>query len=82
MCDEIITDIDGVSTNVTNTIPTNVANTISTNITNTMSTNDDGKKVRDKTDCYILSTVLLVIILLYIIVTICCHRSKQNVLAH
>ena len=63
--------IDIVSTKMTNTIATS-----------TVSINSDGKKVRYKTDCYILHTVLLVIILPLIITIICYHyvkrRSKQK----
>ena len=62
---------------MTNTIPTNKTNSISTNATSTMTINSD-----DKTDCYILHTVLLVIILLFIIAIISCHytnyRSKEK----
>ena len=55
MCDEIISVMDVVSTKMTNTIATNVMSTSSINC--------QSKKVRYKTDCYILHTVLLVIIL-------------------
>ena len=41
-----------------NTMPIDMTNTISTNV----SPNYDGKKARYETDCYILHTVLLVII--------------------
>ena len=51
-CDEIVTVMEIVSTEKTNTIATNV--------TSTASINCHTKKVRD---CYILNTVLLVIIL-------------------
>ena len=51
---EIISAADIVSINVTNTI--------SANVMSTMSTNSDGKNVSYKIDCYILLTVLLVII--------------------
>ena len=50
--------MDVVSTNVTNTVSKNV------------STNPGDKKVRYTMDCYILHTVLLVIILLFIIAII------------
>ena len=67
---EIISVMDIVSTKMTNTTATN------------MSKNSDDKKVRYKTDCYILHTVLLAIILLLIIVIICYqyakHRSKEK----
>ena len=58
-CDEIKSVMDAVSTKMTNTI--------ATNITSTASKNCHSKKVRD---CYILHTVLLVIILLLIITII------------
>ena len=51
--------MDIVSTNMTNTIPKNMTNTISPNV----STNSDDKEVKYQMDCYILYTVLLVIIL-------------------
>ena len=63
-------------------ISANVVNTISANA----STNSDGKKVRDRMDCYILHKVLLVIILLFIIAIICYHygkhRSKLKIYCH
>ena len=63
-------------------VPRNVANTILANVTSTMLTNSDDKKVRYKIDYYIMHTVLLVIILLFIIAIICYHygkhRSKQK----
>ena len=61
-CDEIITIKDIVSTKKTNTIEANV--------TSTASINCHSKKVRD---CYVLHTVLLVIILLLIVTIICYH---------
>ena len=55
-----------------------MTNTIVTNV----SIDSDDKKVRYKIDCYVLHTVLLVIILLLIITIICYnyakHRSKQK----
>ena len=51
-CDEIISVMDIVSTNMTNTIATN------------MTKNCHSKKEKYKFDCYILHTVLLAIILL------------------
>ena len=69
-CYEFIHVMDIVSTKVTNTIATNV------------SIHSDSKKVRYKLDCYIVHTVLLVIILLLIVFIICYlyakHRSKQS----
>ena len=63
----------------------NVMDILSTKMTNTVtinvSTNSDGKKVRYKMDCYILHTVLLVIMLSLIITIICYHHSKlKNIL--
>ena len=63
-CDEIITIMDIVSTKKTNTIEANV--------TSTASINCHSKKVRD---CYVLHTVLLVIILLLIVTIICYHLA-------
>ena len=62
VCDEVIHVIDIVSTNVTSTI----------------SINSEDKKVRYKMDCYILHTVLLVIILLFMISIICYHYAKHR----
>ena len=47
------------------------------NVMNTVSTNFH-KKVRYKTDCYILHTILLVIILLLITAIICYHFAKHT----
>ena len=66
-CDAIVTVMDIISTKKTNTIATNVMSTASINYHN--------KKV---TDCYILHTALLVIILLLIITFICYHYAKQK----
>ena len=55
VCDENIFVIDIVSTKIANTIATDVP------------INSDDKKVRYKIDCYILNTVLLMILLLSII---------------
>ena len=62
--------MDIVSTNVTNAIPTSVTSTVSINY--------DDKKVRYKMDCYILCTVLLMIILLFIIAITCDHYTKHR----
>ena len=70
VCDEIINATDNVSTNVTNTIPTNFMSIVSTNV--------HSKKVGYKMDCYILHTVLLVTILLFIIAIICYHYAKHR----
>ena len=58
--------MDTVSTKKTNTIATNV------------SINCHTKKVRYRTDCCILHTVLSAIILPLIIITICYHYAKQR----
>ena len=65
-CDEIVIVMDIVLTRKTNTIATNVKSTASINY--------DSKKVRD---CYILHTVLLVIMIL-LIITICYYYEKQK----
>ena len=62
MCNEII--------NVTNNIPKNV--------TSTVSINSNDKEVRHKINCWILHTVLIVIILLFIIAIICYHYLKHR----
>ena len=64
--DEIISVMDTVSTEMTNTIATNV------------SINSDDKKVRYKINCYILHTILVVIILLLTVTVICCHYAKHR----
>ena len=71
VCDEIIYVMDIISANVTSAV----------------STNSDDKKVRYTLVCYILRTVLLVIILLFIIAIICYpyakHKSKlKSVLSY
>ena len=66
-CNEIMTVMDIVSTKMTNTIATNV--------TGTASINFHRKKVGD---CYILPTVLLVLILLLTMTTFCYHYAKQK----
>ena len=75
---EIINATDIVSINVTNTITTYVTNTISTNVVSTVSLYSDDKKVRYNMDYYILHTVLLVIMLLFIITIICYHYAKHR----
>ena len=65
MRDEITYALDIVSTKV--------VNSITTNVTNTVSINRHIKKIRYKMDCYILQTVLVVIILLFIITIISYH---------
>ena len=47
-----------------------MTNTVTTNVISTMSTNSEYKKVRYKMDCFILHTLLLVIISLFIIAII------------
>ena len=64
-CQEIINAADSVSTKV------------STNFMSVASINFHYKKVRDKIDCYIMHTVLLVVILLFIIALICYHYAKH-----
>ena len=70
VCDEIMSVMDIVLTNMINTTATNI------------STNCHTKKIKYKVDCYILHTVLLVIILLLIITIVCFlyskHRSKHK----
>ena len=51
-----------------------VMNIVSTNV----SINSDDKKVRYKKVCYILHTVLLVFMLLYMIAIICYHYAKNE----
>ena len=54
---------------------------VSTKMTNTVSRNvplNSHKKLRHKTDCYILNTVSFVIILLFIIAIICYHYANYN----
>ena len=65
MCDKIVIVIDNLSTKK--------KNTTTTNVTSTASINCHSKKV---TDCYILHTVLLAIILLSIITIIYYHYAK------
>ena len=74
-CDEVIIVMDNILTKITNTIATKKTNTIVTNVTSTASINCYSKKV---TDCSILHTVLLVMILLFIITIICYHYAKQK----
>ena len=57
---------------------TKVLNVITINVTSTMLINWHIKKIRYKMDCYILQTVLLVIILLSIITIICYHYVKHR----
>ena len=66
LCEEIISVMDIVSTKMTGTIATN------------LSINSDDLKVRYKTDCYILDTVLLVIILPLITTIIYYHCVKYS----
>ena len=66
MCDSIVNAADSITTNgsvkVMNSIPTNFRN----------------KKVRFKMDCWILSTVLLLVILLFLITIICYHYTEHR----
>ena len=61
-------------------VSTKYTNTIAANVTSTVSIMWHSKKLRYKTDCYILLTVLLVIILLLTINIICYHYAEQNVI--
>ena len=54
----------------------NAAGNVSKNVTSALSKNFYYKKVRYKIDCYILHTVLLVIILLFIIAITCYHYAN------
>ena len=54
-----------------------MANTVPTNVMSTMLRNSADKNVRYKLNCYIVHTVLLVIILLLIIANICCHYANH-----
>ena len=56
----------------------NTADSVSTNVTSTVSANFHIKKVKCKMDCYILHTVLLVIILLFLITIICYYYAKHR----
>ena len=69
-CDKIMYIMDIVSTKMTNTIATNT--------TSMMSINCRNKKFRYNIDCYVLSTVLLMNILLLITAIICCHYAKDR----
>ena len=66
-CDKIITVLDIVATKITDTTARNV--------TSTALINCHSKKVKD---CYILHTVLFLIILLLIITIVCYHYPKQK----
>ena len=73
-CDEIINAANSVSTNVS----ANLMSTVSTNIVSNASVNFHNKKVRYKMDFYILHTILLVLLLLFIITIICYHYAKHR----
>ena len=73
-CNEIINAADHVSTNVS----ASVTSTVSINAVNPVSMNFDDKKIGYKINCYILHTVLLVVILLNIIAIICYHYAKHR----
>ena len=75
--DEIIFFIDNLSTKKTNTIATKKTNTIATSITSTASINCHCNKVGD---CYILHTVLLVIVLILTITIICYHAKQEGII--
>ena len=61
--------------NVMNIVSAKMANTIATNIVSTASLNCHSKKGRD---CFILHTVLLLIILLSITIIVCYYYAKQK----
>ena len=61
---------------MTNTVPKNVMNTASITVTSTVLRSSDSKKVSYKMNCYILHTVLLVTILLFIIALISFFSKK------
>ena len=63
---------------VMNIVSVNVARSISANVKSTMVTNSVNKYIRYKMYCFILHTVLLVIILLFTIAIICYHCAKQK----
>ena len=69
VCNKIINVTDSVSSIVTNT-----------NVTSTMSINSDDKKVRDKMDCYVLHTFLLLIVILLFTTAVffCYHYLKYR----
>ena len=72
--DKIIYAVDSVSTNVS----ANVTCTVPMNTANTVSINFDDEKVGYKMNCYILNTVLLVLILLFIIAIVCRYCTKHR----
>ena len=72
-CDEIIISVMHIAS-------TKYTNTIATNVTSTVSIMCHSKKLRYQTDCYILLTILLVIILLLTINIICYHYAEQKVI--
>ena len=55
-----------------------MTNTVTTNVISTMSTNSEYKKVRYKMDCFILHTLLLVIISLFIIAIIMQNMGQNK----
>ena len=59
-------------------VSTNLANNLLANSTSTILKNSDDKNVRYKMDCYILDTVLLVIILLFNIAIICYYYTRHR----
>ena len=66
-CDEFIT--------LSDTLLTKFTNTIATNVTSSASIYFHCKKVKD---CYILHTILLVIVLLLIITIVCYHCVNER----
>ena len=71
---------DEIIISVMHIASTKYTNTIATNVTSTVSIMCHSKKLRYQTDCYILLTILLVIILLLTINIICYHYAEQKVI--
>ena len=67
---------DEIIISVMHIASTKYTNTIATNVTSTVSIMCHSKKLRYKTDCYILLTVLL----LLTINIICYHYAEQKVI--
>ena len=62
---------------VADIVSANAANTISINVICTKSINSDNKDIRQKMDCYILHTLSIVIMLLFMIAIIFYHYAKD-----
>ena len=74
LADTSVTKCDEIGI-VMNNLSTKKANAITTNVASTASINCHSKKVGD---CYILHTVLLLIILILMVAIICYHYAKQK----